>query len=152
MVAFDLLARKPWTRRELRRRLQRRGAPAEVAETVVADLETRGYVDDRAFAATWVETRSGGRGLGARRLREELRTRGVDRAVIETALAGAGGAEDEAVRARALAARRLPALQRAAPDRVARRLHDYLLRRGFGAGVVRRVVESVVPAPGGLDD
>jgi regulatory protein len=99
-----------------------------------------------------VETRSGGRGLGARRLREELRTRGVDRAVIETALAGAGGAEDEAVRARALAARRLPALQRAAPDRVARRLHDYLLRRGFGAGVVRRVVESVVPAPGGLDD
>ena len=61
-VALDLLARKPWTRRDLARRLRRRGAPADVAEAVVADLEARGYVDDRAFAAD--VGRGRGRGSG----------------------------------------------------------------------------------------
>src|SRR6185369_269370 len=45
-AAIDLLARKAWSRRELTRRLQRRGAPADVAGEVVADLAARGYVDD----------------------------------------------------------------------------------------------------------
>ena len=51
MVALDLLSRKAWTRRDLRQRLSRRGAPPEVAETIVADLEARGYLDDRTYAA-----------------------------------------------------------------------------------------------------
>ena len=78
-VALDLLSRKAWTRRDLVTRLRRRGAPAEVAGAVVADLEARGYVDDRAFATAWAETRARGRGYGSRRLRQELVTRGVAR-------------------------------------------------------------------------
>jgi regulatory protein len=141
-VAFDLLSRKAWTRRELTARLRRRGAPADVARGVIADLEARGYVDDEAFATRWVESRAGGRGLGRRRLRQELLARGVARPLVETGLLAAGSPEDELGRARALAARRVPVLRRLAPERAARRLHDYLLRRGFPAGVVRRVVRE----------
>jgi regulatory protein len=141
-VAFDLLSRKAWTRRELTARLRRRGAPADVARAVVADLEVRGYVDDRAFAARWVESRAAGRGLGRRRLRQELVARGVARPLVEAALETAGNREDELGRARALAERRVAALRRLEPERAARRLHDYLLRRGFPSGVVRRVVRE----------
>jgi regulatory protein len=141
-VALDLLARKAWTRHQLRGRLLRRGAPLDVAESIAADFEARGYLDDRAFAIAWVETRGSGRGLGARRLREELLARGVDREVVEVALAGVGGEGVEEARARALAARRLPSIARATPDRVARRLYEYLLRRGFSGRVARRVVVS----------
>jgi regulatory protein len=139
-VALDLLSRRPWTRRELGTRLRRRGAPAEVAETVVADLEARGYVDDRAYAAAWAESRARGRHLGSRRLREELLARGVTRALVDEAV-GSTLADEEA-RARAAADRRLPALSRAAPADAARRLGGYLLRRGFPADVVRRVVRA----------
>ena len=141
-VALDLLSRKAWTRRDLVTRLRRRGAPAEVAGAVVADLEARGYVDDRAFATAWAETRARGRGYGSRRLRQELVTRGVARPLVEAAVREAFAEADEETRARAVAARRLPLLRRAAPEQVARRLGMYLLRRGYPESLVRRVVRD----------
>jgi regulatory protein len=120
--------------------LRRRGAPAEVAAEVVNDLVARGYVDDAAFARQWVAARAA-RGYGAARLRMELRARGIAAPLISAALDGLGG-DDALARARETARRRLPALRRGRPDRVAPRLRDYLLRRGFSTGVVVRVVRE----------
>jgi regulatory protein len=141
-VALDLLARKPWTRRDLARRLRRRGAPADVAGAVVADLETRGYVNDGAFAAAWAESRARGRGFGRERLRQELLARGIARPLAEAAIARAFEETDELARAQLAATRRLAAL-RGAPDRTIRRLHDYLRRRGYPGEVVRQVLLAV---------
>jgi regulatory protein len=151
-VALDLLARKPWTRRDLVARLRHRGAPLDVAETVVAELEARGYVDDRAFAAAWAESRARGRSFGRQRLREELRARGVAKPLVEAAIDGAFADTSELNRAQAAAARRLAILRRRAPDQAARRLHDYLRRRGYPGDVVRQVLralcgEAVVDGP-----
>jgi len=86
LAAFDLLARKSWSGRELTRRLRRRGAPAEVAQAVVADLTDRGYVDDQAFARWWAEARARGRRVGSHRLRQELLAKGIPRAMAEAAI------------------------------------------------------------------
>jgi len=120
--------------------LRRRGAPAEVAAEVTDDLVARGYVDDASFARQWVTSRAG-RGYGAARLRVELRARGVAAAVIAAALSTLGG-DDVIARARETARRRLPALRRGRADRVAPRLRDYLLRRGFSTSVVVRIVRE----------
>lgn len=141
-AALDLLARKPWTRRDLLGRLRRRGAPAEIAAAVVADLETRGYVDDRAFAVNWADARAGGHALGSRRLRQELVRKGVGRPLVEAAIEAAFAETDEVTRARRAAARRWPALRVAGPTAGGRRLHDHLLRRGYPPDVVRRVVRE----------
>ena len=98
-VALDLLARKAWTRQDLARRLRRRGAPADVAGAVVADMEARGYVDDRAFAAAWAESRARDRGFGRQRLRQELVARGVARPLVEAAIQRAFEETDELARA-----------------------------------------------------
>jgi regulatory protein len=110
---------------------------------VVDDLTARGHVDDRAFALRWVETRAA-RGYGAARLRAELRLRGVEPALIVAALAPLA-AESQLGQARAVARRRYPALLRTAPARAPARLRDHLLRRGFSASVVLRVVREVAP-------
>jgi regulatory protein len=91
-----------------------------------------------------VEARSA-RGYGPARLAAELRTRGVAAPLVQAALASLepGGELD---RARAVAQRRLPALRGARGDRAASRLRDHLLRRGFGAGTVARVVREVLGA------
>jgi regulatory protein len=101
-------------------------------------------VDDAAFARQWVETRAP-RGYGATRLRVELRARGVAAALIERALA-AVTPDAMLARARDTARRRLPALARGRPDRVAARLRDHLLRRGFPPGAVARVVREALGA------
>lgn len=142
-VAIDLLARKPWTRRDLTERLRRRGAPADVAEAVVAELEARGYVDDRAFAAAWAESRARGRSFGRQRLRGELRARGVARPLVEAAIDHAFEDTSELGRAQVAAVRRLAILRRRAPDQAARRLHDYLRRRGYPGDVVRQVLYAL---------
>jgi regulatory protein len=112
---------------------------------VVADLTARGYLDDAAFARHWVAAR-GARGYGPARLRVELRARGVTTALVDAALAGT--AEDgELECARAVARRRLPALQRGDRARSAARLRDHLLRRGYAAAVVARVVRECVGLP-----
>lgn len=158
MVGLELLARKAWTRLELRRRLRRRGAPPEVAEAVVADFEGRGYLDDRAFATAWAESRARGRAMGSLRLREELAHKGIARPVVEDAVRQAFEETDELARARAAAARRWPLLQTTAGRRdgdrrgfglAARRLRDYLARRGYPAPVVRRVVREMAPGVAG---
>ncbi len=109
----------------------------------MADLETRGYVDDRAFATTWAEVRARERAVGRERLREELAVRGVARPIVEAAIARAFTETDELARARDAARRRMTALQHAAPDRAARRLHDYLRRRGYPEDVVRQVLRAL---------
>jgi regulatory protein len=139
-VAGDLLSRHAWTRADLAARLRRRGAPGEVAAEVVDDLVARGYVDDAAFARHWVAARAS-RGYGAARLRMELLARGVASPVITAALGTLGG-DDVLGRARETARRRLPTLRRGRPDRVAPRLRDYLLRRGFSTSIVVRVVRE----------
>lgn len=149
LVAADLLSRRPWTRAELTARLRRRGTPTDVAIDVVADLSARGHLDDAAFARQWIETRAV-RGYGAKRLRSELHARGIEPGTIDAAL-GALVQSAELDAARAAARRRLPALQRAAPERIGSRLHDYLLRRGYPTGVALRVVRELTGV-GAIDE
>jgi regulatory protein len=111
-----------------------------VASEVVADLVARGYLDDAGYARHWVTTRAP-RGYGATRLRAELRARGVAPALIDAAL-GDVDADASLGRARELARRRLPVLRRGRPERLASRLRDYLLRRGFSGAIVMRVVRE----------
>jgi regulatory protein len=144
LAAADLLSRRAWTQVELTRRLVRRGAPPEVAADVVADMISRGYVDDAAFARHFVETRAA-RGYGVARLSADLRARGVNAALVIAAVAELDGAA-QLERARLQARKRLPALRRADRSRAAARLRDYLLRRGFAAGVVMRVVREALAA------
>jgi regulatory protein len=152
VAAFDLLARKAWSGRDLRARLVRRGAPAELAREVVAELEAKGYMDDQAFAQWWAEARARGRRVGSLRLTQELRAKGIAPALVAAAVESAFAEIPESERALEAARRRLPALLRARPERAATRMRDYLLRRGYPAGAVRAAVTAVLgpqePPPG----
>ena len=145
LAAFDLLARKPWSTGELARRLRRRGALPEIARAVVADLQSRGYLNDQAFAQRWAEARAQERGIGSLRLSRELSAKGIPRELAAPAIEAAFEGSEES-RALEAARRRLPALRRAAPDRAPARLAGYLLRRGYPPSLVRRIVKRLVGA------
>ena len=144
-VAGDLLSRKSWSTRELRARLRRRGAPAEVAETVVADLERRGYLDDPSFARRWAESRASSRRVGSLRLAGELRAKGIPADAAAAALHDAFAEVPEEERALEAARRRLAQLRKGPADRAASRLRDHLLRRGYPGSLVQRVLRRLLP-------
>ena len=143
-AAVDLLARKAWSRRELTRRLERRGAPVDVAAEVVAELAARGYLDDEGFARWWAQARGQGRRVGSMRLRQELLAKGISGELAAAAVAAAFAETPELDRALDAGRRRLAALSRASRGRVPARLADYLLRRGYPPSVATRVVRALL--------
>ena len=110
---------------------------------MVAELASRGYVDDASFARFWAESRALRRRVGSRRLRMELLQKGIPRDVAAAAVAAAFEEAPEADRCLEAGRRRLPALLRAGRERAAPRLRDCLVRRGYPPALVMRTVAAL---------
>lgn len=155
-AALSLLAHRARARAELRRRLRRKDFPDDVIDDVLGWLDERGYVDDRAFAESFVRDRLNLRPRGRLGLIHELRKKGVDDAVAEAAIEGVMARQDVDETALATAAaedwarKNRSALRSAAASREARlrtrrRLYGHLARRGFGGEAIGAAIDSVVP-------
>lgn len=86
-AAAAFLAVRPRSVAEVRRRLRLQGYRHDLIETVVERFVGLGFLDDEAFARTWVESRDRARPRGERALRQELARKGIDRHTIEAVLA-----------------------------------------------------------------
>ena len=133
----------PRTRAELEGQLAKRGYPDDVSTQVLDRLTAVGLIDDEDFAEQWVRSRQVNAGKGRRALAAELRTKGVDKEIIEDALAGID-ADTERVRAEQLVADRLRRERfddEASEAKVMRRLVGMLARRGYGQSMALDVVK-----------
>jgi regulatory protein len=135
--AAQLLAARPHFRQELEVKLLQRGYPREEIEPTLGRLESQGYLDDRAAARSFVESRRN-RGEGRARLRAELLRRGAPEEAVEEALAELTP-EDDLPAARAAAAR-----WERQGGRDPRALARHLDRKGFS----RRAIVAVLAARG----
>lgn len=136
--ALGLLVRREHSRRELERKLAARGVAEDEAAQAVARMSAEGWQDDTRFAVSLARTRAGA-GYGPLRIRQELETHALEAGAVEAAFAALAkdGEDDWAGRARSLLERRYGPLDEA--DRVRRhKAAEYLLRRGFDVGTVRR--------------
>ena len=139
-AALRLLALRPRTEAELRRRLGRRGFGAEAIEAAMTRLGEVGLVDDDAFARFWVEQRAAFRPSGRRRLFAELRAKGVARETVDAALQG----QDDAASIEALARRRADVLGDLDAVTLSRRLEAFLVRRGYQPSLARPTVRRLL--------
>ena len=114
---------------------------------MLSRFEEVGLIDDGAFADAWVESRHHGRGLARRALAQELRTKGVDSALIEEAV-GQLDFEQEEATARELVARRLQSTRGLDRDKRLRRLAGMLARKGYPQGMALRVVRQALEEEG----
>ncbi|MFQ5935372.1 MAG: regulatory protein RecX [Acidiferrobacterales bacterium] len=84
-LALDLLARREYSRHELREKLIYKGCLAELADEVIADLEAGELVSDVRFAETLARVRRE-RGYGPLRIRKEMQDKGLGAEIIEQCL------------------------------------------------------------------
>lgn len=137
--ALDLIAYRPRSVHEVKRRLQRTGADDATIAAVVERLKEAGLLDDDAFSRAWVDSRMRTSPRSKRMIAWELRQKGVNSADIEAALEEVDE-EDAAYRA---AMQRLPKLQGLAPMERKRKLYDHLARKGFDYETIERAVQQV---------
>jgi regulatory protein len=153
-ICLRLLTLQPRTRAELAAALANRGVPDDAAGTVLSRFTEVGLIDDRAFAAAWVDSRHAGRGLSRRALASELRRRGVDGEIVGEAVAVVDTEAEERA-ARQLVDRRLASTRRLDQPARVRRLAGMLARKGYPGALAMRVVREALAAegadPGDLD-
>jgi len=143
-TALRAVERRPFARADLGRRLRRKGHAPEAVEAALARLTERGFLDDAAFAANYVETRAA-RGRGPLRLARDLAAMGVERGVIDRALAAhTRDAEPAGDVPRALAAKRAAQLSGLPRQVKRRRVLAYLARRGFSGREVSEMVSRLL--------
>jgi regulatory protein len=135
-AALGLLARREQSRRELRQRLDRRGYDAAESDAALDRLAQDHYQDDARFGEMLVRTRIA-QGYGPARLRAELGSHGLPDALVRDLVAHAD--VDWFERACSQLRKHYPAPARERSERA--RQAQYLLRRGFDAGIARRAVE-----------
>lgn len=147
-AALVLLAFRPRTAAELRRRLREKGYAPEVADACVERLGELGMVDDSSFAEMFVRDRVRLRPKGKRILAQELRVRGVEgetaQAAIEEVMERENATETDL--ARQAAARWRPRTGED-PQSARRRLYAFLARRGFGADAIMPVLDEALAPP-----
>jgi regulatory protein len=138
------LERRAFARFDLGRRLRRKGHPSVAVEAALERAALIGLLDDAAFAANYVQTRTA-RGRGPARLAADLMAMGVERSLIDRAIAAEWNEDADRssiprklAEARAARLRTLPVAVRR------RRVLAYLARRGFTGRDVTQMVGQVV--------
>jgi len=142
---------------EVRKHLMLAGYRGDLVEGAVERLTELGILNDTAFAHAWVESRFRGRPRSSSVLRHELMQKGIERELIDAAMAthssskdhspegnDEGASPDEQAADRLLA-RRAGAFAHVADPRVRRqRAYALLARNGFDPQVCRDAANRLV--------
>lgn len=135
--ALRLLSGREHSRAELQRKLAAHETEPGELNKALDELEARGFISEQRVIESVVNRRSSR--LGAARVRQELQAKGLDPQAVAEAVAGLQGSEE----ARAMEVWRKKFGQPPRDGAEHGRQMRFLLGRGFGAEVVRRVVRGV---------
>ena len=140
--ALNFLSFRPRSREEVRRYLKKKETPPELIDTVLERLDRLDFVNDRAFATFWIESREQFNPRGSNVLKNELRMKGVDREVVDELVSDEQDDERALIAGRKKAASlvRLPNMDY---KTFRTRLGSFLQRRGFGFGVTTHTVKAL---------
>ena len=133
-AAANMIGSRALSKKELTKRLIKKGNDEADAQAAADWLEDIGAVDDAGYAAALVR-HYGGKGYGTARVREELRRRGVDRELWDEAL-------EEMPETAEILDRLIQKKCKGdlSDPKEKKRVSDALMRRGFSWGDVKAAI------------
>ncbi|MFC5369901.1 regulatory protein RecX [Arcanobacterium bovis] len=139
-VVYRQLAMSDRSEKQLRDALARRDVPEAISEATIKKFRDSGLIDDSKYALAFVRLRAVEKSTSRRKLREELRNRGISGQLAEQALAQVTDT-DEYNSAVELVRKKMRASARLEPDVARRRIYGALARRGFSSETIRKAME-----------
>ncbi len=140
-ACHKVLAGTQVTTDQLRRKLVKAGFEPEDVELGISKCAAAGLLDDEFYATQWVESRVR-RGHGPARIRQDLAQRGIDRAIVDVALAE--HADPDALADAAVNAARTKFARVDLEDRAARaKALRWLLGRGYSSSHADAALRAV---------
>lgn len=141
-AAVRILARRQHAEAELRRKLAKREFDPETVDAVLAECRDRKYVDDAATARFYLEELIR-KDYGVNRVRQAMRGKGFDEALIQTIADEYAGSDVERAAARKALAKKRPALARESDHRKRReKAYRFLAGKGFTGEMIRAAMSD----------
>jgi regulatory protein len=134
--ALQYVMLRPRSVKELRDYAWRKKWSPEDAETIVSKLVSRGYVNDESFARSWVESRALRGKTSVRKLRLELKQKGITDDIMASAIDGSSYNEQVVLREVIAKKRRLARFKDDA------KLMQYLAGQGFSFDDIKSALEE----------
>lgn len=129
---------------ELSDRLNRAGFSDKIITTAIDKLKQLGYLDDESFAQSWAKNRLSSKFYGPRRVKQELKLKGLCDELIAKTIEENTSIEDEYKQAIVLAENKLSSYRGLEKKVMFRRLSQFLIRRGYNPEVVYDVCRNVL--------
>ncbi len=145
--ALRYLAYRERSERELAAYLEGKGHAAAVIQKTIRNFAKLNYINDRRFATEWGRQRIEGKKFGRARVRHELSAKGIANHIIEATLNSLYNSHPERDLAQDCASKKLASLRGLEPEKKARRLAQYLQRRGFAADIIRETLRVSAGKP-----
>ena len=140
--AFLLLKFRSRSEKEISQRLKKKKFEAQAINATVAFLKEKNFLDDRAFARAWIDSRLK-KPLGLRRIRQELKIKGIDNRIIDCQIGEVKEKYCEEAIVRGLAIKRMKISKGIDRQKAKGRVFSYLLRRGFSLDIVIEAVNQL---------
>jgi regulatory protein len=141
-IAYRYLSYRPRSFAEVEKKLRDKEFGDALVDAVLSDLVRLGFINDQRFADQWAQSRIRLRGLGRRRIEQELRNKGVDRETVSRTLKDVLAPDLEIETARKAAERKLATMKTLDRETMRRRLGGFLERKGFSYKVIRNILKE----------
>ena len=139
---FLLLKFRLRSEKELSGRLKQKKFDEATIRKVLDFLREKSFVDDAAFSRAWADSRAK-KGLGVRRIAQELGVKGIDKRLIEAEASRIKQDYPERETVLELARKRLAKMKDIEPQKAKARIYGYLMRRGFSPDIIIDVVNEL---------
>jgi regulatory protein len=130
---------------ELARKLRSEGYSDDIVQMVVEDVRSLGYINDKLYAQKYIYDRNKLKPRSKKMLKLELKSRGIPDEIIDEALDGWKIDERDVVEG--LIKKRFGKYDMS-DEKTDKRIYAFLCHRGFGADIIREVLERIGSEPG----
>lgn len=138
--AIRFINYRPRTEYETQKKLSELGYSDDVILIIIERLKNVGLIDDNNYASSWITDRIMNHPTSPRFMSFELRRRGVDQEIIDSALADI----DETQLAFKLSKKKIRTLKFNDPIYIKNKLYSYLYRQGFDSAVCKLVIYQIL--------
>jgi regulatory protein len=142
-LCYRYLTIRNRSEKEIRDYLQKKNADPDIIDAIVTRLYDQKFLNDEAFARSWVRSRAMFRPRGKRMLQIELQQKGISKDIIQQVLEeDTEDVPDEFTQAKNLIAKRVAKLQDEPRHIIYQKVGAFLARRGYSWDVSKKAIDE----------
>jgi regulatory protein len=142
-LSYFYLSIRNRSEKEIRQYLIKKKATEEIIEKIIVSLKEKKFLNDEAFARSWVLNRARLKPKGKVLLKIELHQKGISDEIIQKVLVEVQEEiPSELEQAKSLIVKRIERLKGAPRDEIYSKAGGFLARRGFSWDIAKKAIDD----------